>query len=89
VKRICEINGIELFCSDVGDHARNVLLVHGQPFNHTMWRPQMEYLRDNYRVLVPDLRGYGKSSLPKIPAKRGFRDLRGGQSCAHGFFGGS
>jgi pimeloyl-ACP methyl ester carboxylesterase len=25
----------------------------------------MEYLRDNYRVLMPDLRGYGKSSLPE------------------------
>jgi hypothetical protein len=57
VKRTAKINGIELFYSDVGDHARNVLLIHGHPFNHAMWQPQMEYLRDNYRVRVPDLRG--------------------------------
>ncbi|HKW35254.1 MAG TPA: alpha/beta fold hydrolase [Candidatus Acidoferrum sp.] len=49
----------------MGDGARTVLLVHGHPFNHTMWRPQVEYLSANYRVVVPDLRGYGKSSLPE------------------------
>jgi 3-oxoadipate enol-lactonase len=65
VKRTAKLNGIEIFCSDVGDHGRNVLLIHGHPFNHTMWRPQTEYLQENHRVLVPDLRGYGKSSLPE------------------------
>lgn len=63
MKRTSKIDGIELFYSDAGDHGRNVLLIHGHPFNHTMWQPQVDYLRDNYRVLVPDLRGYGKSSL--------------------------
>jgi pimeloyl-ACP methyl ester carboxylesterase len=64
VKRTAELNGIEIFYSDAGDHGRNVLLIHGHPFNHTMWRPQAEYLQENHRVLVPDLRGYGKSPLP-------------------------
>jgi pimeloyl-ACP methyl ester carboxylesterase len=39
-----------------------VLLVHGHPFDRSMWRPQAERLaRDGYRVVVPDLRGYGES----------------------------
>ncbi|HKW87502.1 MAG TPA: alpha/beta fold hydrolase [Candidatus Acidoferrales bacterium] len=59
------INGIDLFYSSRGDGKRTVLLVHGHPLNHTMWRPQVEYLSANYRVVVPDLRGYGKSSLPE------------------------
>jgi 3-oxoadipate enol-lactonase len=64
VKRTSKIDGIDLFYSDAGHHGRDVLLIREHPFNHTMWQPQVDYLRDNYCVLVPVLRGYGKSSLP-------------------------
>ncbi|ASR34984.1 hydrolase [Prauserella marina] len=41
-----------------------VLLVHGHPFDRTMWRPQALHLAAaGYRVLTPDLRGYGESSV--------------------------
>ncbi|WP_103352121.1 alpha/beta fold hydrolase [Amycolatopsis sp. CA-128772] len=41
---------------------RPVLLVHGHPFDRSMWRPQAEHLAKNgYRVITPDLRGYGES----------------------------
>ncbi|OXM62588.1 alpha/beta fold hydrolase [Amycolatopsis vastitatis] len=41
---------------------RPVLLVHGHPFDRSMWRPQAEHLaRTGYRVVTPDLRGYGES----------------------------
>ncbi|RSD25367.1 alpha/beta fold hydrolase [Amycolatopsis eburnea] len=40
-----------------------VLLVHGHPFDRSLWRPQAEYLAGRgYRVVTPDLRGYGDSS---------------------------
>jgi pimeloyl-ACP methyl ester carboxylesterase len=40
--------------------ATTVLLVHGHPFDRSMWRPQVEHLTGHgYRVVVPDLRGYG------------------------------
>jgi len=39
-----------------------VLLVHGHPFDRSMWRPQAEYLAGRgHRVVTPDLRGYGGS----------------------------
>ncbi|WP_439382565.1 alpha/beta fold hydrolase [Amycolatopsis lexingtonensis] len=39
-----------------------VLLVHGHPFDRSMWRPQTEYLAARgHRVVTPDLRGYGGS----------------------------
>jgi pimeloyl-ACP methyl ester carboxylesterase len=39
-----------------------VLLVHGHPFDRSMWRPQAEHLAERGpRVVVPDLRGYGES----------------------------
>ncbi|HJZ73883.1 MAG TPA: alpha/beta fold hydrolase [Vicinamibacterales bacterium] len=42
---------------------RHVLLIHGHPFNRSMWTPQVDALRARYRVIAPDLRGYGQSSL--------------------------
>ncbi|GAA0540393.1 alpha/beta fold hydrolase [Paractinoplanes ferrugineus] len=37
-----------------------VLLIHGHPFDHTLWDPQAAALRAaGHRVVVPDLRGYG------------------------------
>ncbi|CAM5399713.1 4-carboxymuconolactone decarboxylase OS=Streptomyces tendae OX=1932 GN=pcaC PE=4 SV=1 [Streptomyces tendae] len=41
-----------------------VLLVHGHPFDHTLWAPQADALADaGYRVITPDLRGYGGSGV--------------------------
>lgn len=58
------VNGVDLAYCDAGDGSPAVLLVHGHPFNHTMWHPQIDFLQATHRVVVPDLRGYGKSSLP-------------------------
>jgi 3-oxoadipate enol-lactonase len=61
-ERVFSVNGVDLSYSDVGDGLRTVLLIHGHPFNRTMWQPQLEFLKASYRVVVPDLRGYGTSS---------------------------
>ena len=36
-----------------------LLLVHGHPFDRSMWRPQLSRFAAERRVLAPDLRGYG------------------------------
>lgn len=42
-----------------------VVLIHGFPLNRKMWRPQVESLaRSGYRVICPDLQGFGESRLP-------------------------
>ncbi len=61
---LLRVNGVELSYRDSGAGRPPVLLIHGHPFNGTMWHPQVEFLKTGYRVVVPDLRGYGKSSLP-------------------------
>lgn len=38
-----------------------LLLVHGFPLDHTMWNEQIAALRERYRVIAPDLRGFGES----------------------------
>ncbi|MGX6606232.1 alpha/beta fold hydrolase [Micromonosporaceae bacterium Da 78-11] len=57
-----------------------VLLIHGHPFDHTMWDPQATALRAaGHRVIAPDLRGYGAAEVvPGITLFDGFaRDLAG------------
>jgi pimeloyl-ACP methyl ester carboxylesterase len=40
-----------------------MLLVHGFPVDHTMWRYQLDGLGDAARMIAPDLRGFGRSSV--------------------------
>lgn len=45
-----------------------LVLVHGHPFDRSMWRPQVErFSRSGWRVIVPDLRGYGETTV--VPGK--------------------
>jgi 3-oxoadipate enol-lactonase len=37
-----------------------LVLIHGHPFDHTLWDDQAP-LADRYRLILPDLRGYGRS----------------------------
>lgn len=40
-----------------------LLLVHGFPLDHQMWRHQLDALASDYRVIAPDLRGFGQSTV--------------------------
>lgn len=63
---------VDLAHDDAGDGPA-VVLIHGHPFNRSMWAPQLAALSagdhgagdhgDRYRVIVPDLRGYGDSPV--------------------------
>ncbi len=56
------INGIRLHYLDIGKpDGMPVMLLHGMTFDHTMWHPQIEILKQQYRVVAPDLRGHGRS----------------------------
>jgi haloacetate dehalogenase len=41
-----------------------LLLLHGNPQNHTCWYKVASTLARDFHVVLPDLRGYGDSSLP-------------------------
>ncbi len=45
---------------DIRGHGPAVVLIHGHPFDRSMWDPQLAVLAP-YRVVTPDLRGYGRS----------------------------
>jgi 3-oxoadipate enol-lactonase len=54
------INGVSVCYQDRG-RGKPVVLVHGFPLDSRMWEAQVEALSDRYRVIAPDLRGFGQS----------------------------
>jgi len=60
------VNGIEVFYRDEGKGAPIVLL-HAFPLSGEMWRPQIDALCDRFRVIAPDLRGFGRTEAPAGP----------------------
>jgi haloacetate dehalogenase len=44
---------------------RPLLLLHGYPETHLMWRKVAPKLAEQFSVIVPDLRGYGDSGKPQ------------------------
>jgi pimeloyl-ACP methyl ester carboxylesterase len=59
-----KVNNIEMAYDDsaVGEA---VILIHGFPLNRQMWQPQIAPIANaGYRVITPDLRGFGASEAP-------------------------
>ena len=53
-----------------------VLLLHGFPQSHVMWRPVQEALAAHYTVVALDLRGYGRSDRPPAGEDHGGYSFR-------------
>ncbi len=55
--------GAEIYCRTAGD-GPPLLLLHGYPQTHVLWRLVAGPLAERFSVVIPDLRGYGASSKP-------------------------
>lgn len=72
--KIKTVNDISIAFLDQGQGVP-VVLVHGFPFDHTMWNAQIKTLSGTHRVIAPDLRGFGRSSVtPGRVTMRQFAD---------------
>ncbi|MBZ4190351.1 alpha/beta fold hydrolase [Niabella beijingensis] len=54
---------------------RPVVLLHGFGEDGTVWDNQVEYLRHNYQVIVPDIPGSGQSELTTDVSMDGIADM--------------
>lgn len=61
------VEGVEIAYDDVGS-GQCVVLLHGYPFDRSLWGEQVEVLSKDHRVIVPDLRGHGESAVTPGPA---------------------
>ena len=49
----------------IGGKGEPLLLLHGYPQSHILWRKIAPLFAENYTVICPDLRGYGDSDKPE------------------------
>ena len=61
------INNINLAYTDSGA-GRPIVLIHGYPFNRSLWIEQISALSNSYRIIAPDLRGFGDSDASQDPS---------------------
>jgi pimeloyl-ACP methyl ester carboxylesterase len=64
VERDVSVNGVSLHCLVEGEGPL-VVLLHGFPETSHAWHKQIPALAKHFRVVAPDLRGYGGSDKPK------------------------
>ncbi len=60
-----EVNGIRMHVASAGEQdAEPLLMLHGWPEHWWVWRHVIGPLSDRYRVICPDLRGFGWTDAP-------------------------
>src|SRR5215203_3941597 len=62
-QRVTVAEGVALNVA-VGGSGRPIVLLHGFPQTHLMWRHVAAGLAGGHTVICPDLRGYGASDKP-------------------------
>ncbi|QDS69463.1 hypothetical protein FKW77_006186 [Venturia effusa] len=75
--------GLKLAYLDINPHANKTLvLVHGWPSLWTTYREQIKYFGKDYRLIIPEHRGYGDSEHPKnLNGSNTFNDFVGDITC--------
>jgi len=61
------IHDLSLYYEESGE-GTPIFLIHGHPFDCTMWHPQLEAGLAGYRLIAPDLRNFGKTTSPNQAA---------------------
>jgi 3-oxoadipate enol-lactonase len=56
-----DVDGTKLHYQESGTGERTVVLLHALPLHSGMWQPQIDTLRSRYRVIAPDVRGFGQT----------------------------
>jgi pimeloyl-ACP methyl ester carboxylesterase len=62
--RYVDAGGLRVHLAEAGE-GEPVLLLHGWPQHHYMWRRVIERLAPRYHLLAPDLRGFGWTDAPR------------------------
>lgn len=56
------INGINISYLDYGKGDNIIIFIHGFPFDKSSWDLQLNELKDEFRVIAYDIRGFGQST---------------------------
>jgi len=64
-KKVLLSNNETYYYLDEGNNEEVILLVHGNMSSGVHYKPLIEKLREDYRVIAPDMRGFGDSTYNK------------------------
>ncbi|MFE0438753.1 alpha/beta fold hydrolase [Streptomyces nigra] len=65
--RTIAVDGLDVFYREAGNpHAPAIVLLHGFPTSSHMFRNLIPRLADTYRVIAPDMVGFGQSAMPRV-----------------------
>lgn len=59
-----DLTPVDLYYEEHGEGIP-VIFLHGFPFDHSIWEPLVPLLEHEVRLILPDLRGFGKSPVPE------------------------
>lgn len=62
-KQSVQVNGVSIYYETYGNGSPLVLL-HGFTENHSIWYNLIDSLSSDYMLIIPDMRGHGKSTNP-------------------------
>ncbi len=62
-----KVNGVHINYEKYGEKGDYVLFSHSLGTNLNMWKPQIEALKDRFRLILFDTRGHGESDVPDGP----------------------
>src|SRR5260370_28982270 len=63
--RTADVDGFKIFYREAGEAGAPVLLLlHGFPSAGHMFRDLIPHLADRFRIIAPDLPGFGQSDMP-------------------------
>ena len=70
-----ETDRIKLHYLEKPGNGEVLILVHGNGSSSVFWKELMEMISGDYRIIAPDMRGYGETEDLIIDATRGFDDF--------------
>jgi pimeloyl-ACP methyl ester carboxylesterase len=59
------VSDFHLSYDEAGEGVVPIIFLHGFPFDKNMWQGQLDFLKDSYRIILCDIRGFGKSTDEK------------------------
>src|SRR4051794_33022829 len=62
--RYVDAGGLRMHVAEAGPQGEPIMLLHGWPQHWYLWRDVIPPLAEEYRVIAPDLRGFGWSDAP-------------------------
>ncbi|MCI0474594.1 MAG: alpha/beta hydrolase, partial [Ignavibacteria bacterium] len=56
-----EVRILDINVTDFGGDKEPLIFLHSFPMTGEMWNSQIEFFKEKFRVIIYDLRGFGKS----------------------------